>query len=316
MSETKSPGRHAVVIGGSMGGLLSARVLSDYFDNVTVVERDEVGDSVEPRKGVPQGNHVHTIYGGGANVVERLLPGLFEKMVSEGATECDFSKGLVWYHQGVWKMRTDTGLTSFWQSRAFLESHIRRRVREFSNVNIIENCDAESLLSTDDNSQVTGVRVTHRNDDRTEELPADLVVDTSGRGSKTPEWLEQLGYQKPKELAVGIDLAYASRIYERPDDSSRDWTVMGLFPTPPASQTSRLHLSDRRTTLDCQRRGISGRSSAGRRRGIPGIREKPGTAGLLRSDQRRQTTDTVGDVSLSGRGSAGATSCCRGFRKD
>jgi len=234
MAENQSLGSHAVVIGGSIGGLLAGRVLSDYFEKVTIVERDEIGDSAGPRKGVPQGNHVHTIYGGGASVIERMLPGLFEQMVSEGATECDFSKGLVWYHQGVWKMRTETGLTSFWQSRPFLESHIRRRVRDIANVKIIERCDAESLLANEDRSKVTGIRVTHRNDeDRSEELTADLVIDASGRGSKAPAWLEELGYQKPAETTVGIDLAYASRIYERPDDSTRDWTVMGLFPTPP-----------------------------------------------------------------------------------
>lgn len=234
MTASRSMGDHAVVVGGSLGGLLAGRVLSDYFEKVTIVERDEIGDSAEPRKGVPQGNHVHTIYGGGAKVIERLLPGLFQKMVSEGATECDFSKGLVWYHQGVWKMRTDTGLTSYWQSRPFLESHIRRRVREIPNVTIQENCDVESLLSSADKSQVTGVRITYRNGDaRTEELTADLVVDATGRGSKAPEWLEELGYEKPEETTVGIDLAYASRIYDRPDDSTRDWTVMGLFPTPP-----------------------------------------------------------------------------------
>ncbi|MDA1049715.1 MAG: hypothetical protein O3C40_04435 [Planctomycetota bacterium] len=234
MTENKFLGTHAVVIGGSMGGLLAGRVLSDFFENVTIVERDEIGDSALPRKSVPQGNHVHTIYGGGARVIERMLPGLFEQMVREGATECDFSKGLVWYHQGVWKMRVDTGLTSFWQSRPFLESHVRRHVRKIPNVKIVECCDAESLLTNEDKSQVTGILVTHRNDgNRSEELTADLVVDAAGRGSKTPAWLEELGYQKPEETTVGIDLAYASRIYERPDDSTRDWTVMGLFPTPP-----------------------------------------------------------------------------------
>jgi 2-polyprenyl-6-methoxyphenol hydroxylase-like FAD-dependent oxidoreductase len=233
MSEQTSLGKHAVVIGGSIGGLLAGRVLTDYFDKVTIVERDTIGDSVESRKGAPQGNHVHTIYGGGANVIERWLPGLFQTMVSEGATEIDFSKGLVWYHQGVWKMRTDTGLMSFWQSRPFLEAHIRRRVKETPGLEIIENCDTKSLLSNDDKSKITGVQITRRDSGQTEELAADFVVDASGRSSKTPEWLEQLGYQKPQELEVGIDLAYASRIYERPDDASRDWTVMGLYPTAP-----------------------------------------------------------------------------------
>ena len=223
-----------MVIGGSIGGLLAARVLSGFFEKVTILERDEVSDSVASRKGVPQGNHVHTIFGGGAEVIERLLPGLFESMVADGATECDFSRGIVWYHQGVWKMRTDTGLTSFWQSRPFLESHIRRRVEQIDNVTFTDCCDVESLLSSVDSSRVTGVQVRRRNgQDQQEELEADFVVDAAGRGSRTPQWLKQLGFQPPKEISVGIDLAYASRIYERTADETRDWNVMAVYPTPP-----------------------------------------------------------------------------------
>src|SRR6516162_1459312 len=52
-------GDHALVIGGSMAGLATARVLADHFERVTLVERDELPDSVEHRKGVPQGRHLH-----------------------------------------------------------------------------------------------------------------------------------------------------------------------------------------------------------------------------------------------------------------
>src|SRR4051794_3956752 len=49
--------KRAVVIGASMGGLLAARALADYYGEVTVVERDALPDGYEPRKGVPQGRH-------------------------------------------------------------------------------------------------------------------------------------------------------------------------------------------------------------------------------------------------------------------
>ena len=49
------PLRHAVVVGGSMAGLLATRILADYFEHVTLIERDTLARAPEPRKGVPQG---------------------------------------------------------------------------------------------------------------------------------------------------------------------------------------------------------------------------------------------------------------------
>ncbi len=108
-SETHRLGGHALVIGGSIAGLLAARVLRDYFDRVTVVERDAIPQTPQPRKGVPQGHHVHAIFSGGVNVIERLFPGLFAELVADGAILCDTVKDLCWYHQGVWKLRTRFG---------------------------------------------------------------------------------------------------------------------------------------------------------------------------------------------------------------
>ena len=46
--------RHALVIGGSMGGLLAARVLTERFEQVTVLDRDAFPELPEHRSGVPQ----------------------------------------------------------------------------------------------------------------------------------------------------------------------------------------------------------------------------------------------------------------------
>ena len=79
-------GKHAIVIGGSIGGLLTARVLSQYFQQVTIVERDKISENPEPRKGVPQGQHVHVIFDGGMQVIDRLFPG-FSAELAKNACE-------------------------------------------------------------------------------------------------------------------------------------------------------------------------------------------------------------------------------------
>lgn len=57
--EVDLTGRHAVVLGGSLAGLLAARILADHFDKVTILERDAYFETTEVRKGIPQANHVH-----------------------------------------------------------------------------------------------------------------------------------------------------------------------------------------------------------------------------------------------------------------
>jgi 2-polyprenyl-6-methoxyphenol hydroxylase-like FAD-dependent oxidoreductase len=85
---------HAVVIGGSLAGLLSARVLSDHFVKVTLVERDRLPQSAEPRKGVPQGRHVHVLLIMGEQILSQLFPDLLPALMEAGATRVDMGEDL------------------------------------------------------------------------------------------------------------------------------------------------------------------------------------------------------------------------------
>lgn len=76
---------HAVVIGGSMAGLATARVLSDHFGRVTVVERDHLSDQPAFRRGVPQSHHLHALLPGGMEALEGLFPGFRAELIAAGA---------------------------------------------------------------------------------------------------------------------------------------------------------------------------------------------------------------------------------------
>ena len=121
-------GKHAIVIGGSMSGLLTARVLSEHFQQVTIVERATFSENFEPRKAVPQGHHVHVLFDGGVRIINRLFPGFFDHLAASGSVVCDSAKDLCWFHGGVWKARPPSDLVSYWQSRPFLESNLLRRL--------------------------------------------------------------------------------------------------------------------------------------------------------------------------------------------
>lgn len=229
-------GKRAIVVGGSIGGILAARALSDHFEEVTIVERDALTGEYEPRKGAPQGRNVHVMFGGGARVIDGLFPGFFAELAARGSVVCDFAKELCWYHGGVWKARPESDLVSYWQTRPFLEANLLERLRRDTMVRVLDRRKVVRLIADDSRSRITGVEVSEANDESTtEQLAADFVVDASGRGSVAPKWLESLGYEAPTEETVEVDIGYSSRIYA-PPRRTRDWQVMALYGSPPHSK--------------------------------------------------------------------------------
>lgn len=209
-------GKHAIVIGASMAGLLAARVLADHFESVTIVERDTFPVMGENRKGVPQGRHAHAVLAGGLEIMEGYFPGLIDQLVAQGADYGDVSEKARWYHGGMHHAPVRSGVNGINVSRPRLEAEVRTRVLALPNVEAIEGCDVLGLLTTADKTRVTGIRVIRRKADSAEEnLTADLVLDTGGRGSRSPAWLEGLGYARPVEEEVHIGVTYTSCQFRR-----------------------------------------------------------------------------------------------------
>ena len=178
-------GEHAIVVGGSMAGLLAARVLSEHFTHVTLIERDRISDASEPRRGVPQGRHLHALLARGLTILSELFPGLDREMVQDGAIPMDMGNDLVWYQFGGYRTRFESEFTGLCMTRPFLEAHVRQRVLALPNVHLMEETDLNSYVTSVDYSQVTGVRIQRRQVGAVqEELRGDLVVDATGRGSQ------------------------------------------------------------------------------------------------------------------------------------
>jgi 2-polyprenyl-6-methoxyphenol hydroxylase-like FAD-dependent oxidoreductase len=209
-------GEHAVVLGASMGGLLAARVLSDFFRTVTVVDRDMLPCDNAPRRGVPQGRHTHLLLARGAQVVEELFPGILDELVADGVPvwgDGDLSKFYfsVGGHDVLRSGRLmipPRDMSMYLASRPFLECHVRRRLETITNVTMLAGHDFAELTTT--SGRVTGARVVeHGGAER--ELAADLVVDAMGRGAHTPAFLESLGYGRPDEDHVVMRTTYVSQ---------------------------------------------------------------------------------------------------------
>jgi 2-polyprenyl-6-methoxyphenol hydroxylase-like FAD-dependent oxidoreductase len=206
-------GDSAVVIGAGMGGLLVARVLADYYAQVTVLERDTLPSPGEARKGVPQGRHAHGLLHRGREILEELFPGLTQALIEQGAAR---GQGR-FFAAGGYLCRPPAWFEGLFVSRPCLEAETRAHLLRLPNVRMVENCDVLGLAADAGRTRVAGVRLIRRQQEKAaaEILPADLVVDAGGRGSRTPAWLAELGYPKPEVELVNVEMGYASRFYER-----------------------------------------------------------------------------------------------------
>jgi 2-polyprenyl-6-methoxyphenol hydroxylase-like FAD-dependent oxidoreductase len=204
-------GSHAIVIGAGMGGLVAARMLADHYQHVTILERDLLPLEATPRKGVPHGRHAHGLLARGREALEDLFPGLTDGLIDAGAVPIDTLADSRWFSHGVYLANDRSGLRSILLSRPLLETQIRRRLRALTGVCIQENAVVRKLATQGD--RVTGVGLATG-----ETIDANLVVDASGRHSRSPHWLADLGFEKPAEDTIGVRISYTTRILcRRPD---------------------------------------------------------------------------------------------------
>lgn len=230
-------GRRAVVLGGSLAGLLAARVLSDHFDHVTIIERDVYIETTETRKGIPQANHVHGLLVRGRQILEELFPGLQAEMIAAGAPVVDMANEIAWFTPQGWGVRFPSEFQVLAFTRPLLDLHVRRRLRDNPKIEILDNTEVLQLVPDLTKTKLAGVLICPRNasaDRRiAKALPADLVIDATGRASRAPRWLGELGYELPEETVVDAHIGYASRLYRIPDHFNGDWKCAYVQSAPP-----------------------------------------------------------------------------------
>ncbi|MEV6482534.1 FAD-dependent monooxygenase [Streptomyces sp. NPDC051576] len=207
--------RRAVVVGAGLAGLLAAAALSVHTDEVIVLDRDELPEGPEHRKGLPQGRHAHLLMSGGLAAMEDLVPGgsVRERLLTAGAHEISLSSGMLALTPEGWLRRwRHEGPRMLTCSRALLDWVVREAVLAGTKTEIRR---AQGLELLGDAHRVTGVLIS--TDAGRQELDADFVVDASGRGSRVVRWLEALGVTGVEERIVDSGLVNATRIYQRPE---------------------------------------------------------------------------------------------------
>jgi 2-polyprenyl-6-methoxyphenol hydroxylase-like FAD-dependent oxidoreductase len=202
---------HAVVIGASVAGLLAARALCDYFDRVTILERDVLPPPGQGRRAVPQGRQLHALLPGGLAAIEQLLPGFEAELVAGGAARCDSMQEIRFVASGHEVTRDAASATYVLASRPYIEGHIRRRVLGLPNVTLVDGTSVHGLVPGPGGAGVAGLRLPDGM------ISCDLVVVATGRAGQLPAWLEALGFPAPAEETLTVDIRYASRHFHISD---------------------------------------------------------------------------------------------------
>jgi 2-polyprenyl-6-methoxyphenol hydroxylase-like FAD-dependent oxidoreductase len=218
--------------------MLAARVLSDHFDGVTLLERDRFPAAPAARKGLPQGRHAHALLERGRDTLMRLLPGLTGELVRAGAALLDFTRDVAWLSPAGWYVRFPGHLRLLAASRDLIDWAVHSRVAALPNVRIRQGADVAGLIRGPGGACVAGVRLRSCTaEDEVDyggaEIAADLVVVADGRHSRLPEWLAVLGYEPPEQTVVNSFQGYASRYYRPPARLEPDWKGLYVQQAPP-----------------------------------------------------------------------------------
>jgi 2-polyprenyl-6-methoxyphenol hydroxylase-like FAD-dependent oxidoreductase len=231
--------RRAVVLGSGMAGLFAARVLSDYFGEVVLVDRDDIPSSPSTRGGVPQGKHLHALISGGLNIANELFPGFNSDLEGAGAVPCVLGRDFFAYRPegksyslAVYQPQPRPAGTVYFMSRPLLEHCLRQRVHDLPNVNTRYSSLVREPLT--DEGRVTGLAIEGGG-----RLSADLVVDATGRNARTVQWLQNLGFEAPSLSVVNCDFGYASAVVRPSDPEALGGTGFFVMPDPDGRYNTR-----------------------------------------------------------------------------
>jgi len=219
---------HAVVIGASMAGLFAARVLRDAYGQVTVLEKDALHASQGSRPGTPQAEHPHLLLGAGQRTIEDFFPGFGEDLLTAGGLVIDWASDLSFYDEGGYIADGPERIPMFAASRPLFDAIVHQQIAAAEGIRLREHCQFVDYRLSADGEAVEGI--SFRGNGTQSSLEADLVIDATGRSSRTPSLLADQGYQAPEVDEVEVELMYSTVEVERPE---RDRRMLFIPPSPP-----------------------------------------------------------------------------------
>lgn len=227
-------GKRAIVIGAGVSGLAAARAIPDYFEEVVVLESDELAPGVTTRPGVPQGTQAHGLLGGAVKGLRELFPGFDRDLIEAGAVVVNPGFELLVEFPGFDPFpRRKWNWYLYSLTRPLVELTMRRRMEQQPNVSLRGGSRVLEIVGTPDGARVTGVRC--QTAEGPETIPADLVIDASKHGSLTLSFLKSTGHPVPEETTIGVDIRYATALFELRHGALGEFKASVTFPKAPES---------------------------------------------------------------------------------
>jgi 2-polyprenyl-6-methoxyphenol hydroxylase-like FAD-dependent oxidoreductase len=230
-------GKRAVVVGAGIAGLAAARVLADYFESVVILENDVLPCDPAFRPGTPQSKHAHALLGGGQKALASLFPGFEQDLTQAGAVPIRVASDMRMERPNYDIPQRDLGMSIYSMSRPLIECVVRKSVAALANVEFRERCRAQGLVLSPNKNHgaVTAVHWEH-GDGQREQIESDFVVDASGHGALTLAALASLGQHAPDETTIGVDIGYATALFDIPAEAPSEWKILITFPDSPRNR--------------------------------------------------------------------------------
>ena len=225
----KKLGKRGLVIGAGIGGLAAGAAIAPFFDDVVIIDKDELPSTARQRRGVVQGQHIHVLLKGGETFLHRLLPGIRSDFLAADACEIRDAEDLLHFERGHWFPRRDLGYTHLCLSRPVYERVLRERVRRIANVTIRDRETVDALVIDDGN--VIGVNGKCGQHSFNES--ADLYVFASGRSGILATMLARAGLREVPTTTLSIEVNYATGRFKKPNRYRGDTKHIVCFPQPP-----------------------------------------------------------------------------------
>lgn len=227
-------GENAIVIGGGIAGLLAARVLFTHFKQVMILEKDVYSNKPGPRNGISQSSHIHILLMKGKQILTELFPKLEANLIAKGAHKIDLLADVKYQLATGVAMRFQSGMDTIACTRPLLECEIRNELlAQSQNIKIIDNARVVNLIKNHGNNKIVGVNTISNN--VAEDFYGELIVDASGRKSETTQWLEKIGFGRPKEIRINSFIGYATQKYKFPENLNLDWKSFIVPTNPPTN---------------------------------------------------------------------------------
>lgn len=226
MMAGRTVGTQAVVIGAGMSGLATVGALADHFDQVVVLERDRLPQTAMHRQGTPQDRHLHGLLPGGQQALNMLFPQFGRDLITSGAVPVAVALEYRSELPGLGPFpRRDFGWFLYCGSRPLIEFTLRRQVERLTNVTVRSECRVLEIVAAQDGTIVTGVKF-ESGEGLQESIPANLVVDASGRGTLLLDLLRSTRRPLPAETIIGVDLHYSTARFTIPADGPSEWRAV------------------------------------------------------------------------------------------